>query len=142
MKRNFLDKFIKKFLKYKKYLIFFFINFFNFIFYFYKEPQQRLYFLPDPQGHGSFLPFFLNILNQFCFFDFIFTLFFFSTIVRFINTVIKSVFNLYNKFSNKRKASFLYSTKGSLWPYDLNPITPLNCSKYWIWDFQFWSISL
>ena len=41
------------------------------------------------------------------------------------------------KFSNKLNASFLYSTKGSLWPYDLKPITCLSCSKYCICIFQF-----
>ena len=55
----------------------------------------------------------------------------------FIKKVTILYFNLLNKFSNKAKASFLYSTKGSLCPKDLNPITCLSCSRYCICIFQF-----
>ena len=55
--------------------------------------------------------------------------------------VIRSYFSLFSKFSKRVYASFLYSTKGSLCPKDLKPMTCLNCSKYWICSFQFWSIN-
>ena len=80
-----------------------------------------------------FYQFFLKKVHQifiYFFFTFLFLLHHFSTIFKLNKILTKSFFNLLNKISKRVNASFLYSTKGSLCPYDLNPITCLNCSRY------------
>ena len=95
----------------------------------YTEPQQCLYFFPEPQGHFSFLPTFLlsdGISVCFSFFCSSFE----TTILRLSKNFITSFFIFSNNPSKRAKASFLNSDNGSFWPYDLKPITCLSCSKY------------
>ena len=99
-------------------------------------PWQYLNFLPDPQGHFSFLPTFFSNLSFEIFSLSSFCSSLLMTIFKFNRNFIKSFLIFSNKPSNKIKASFLNSDKGSFWPYCLRPITCLSCSRYCKCDLQ------
>ena len=88
------NRIIENFQKYKRvyfFVLLIFIATIGIITY-YKDPQQCLYFFPELQGQGSFLPIFFDAI--FSKFLLIFSLSFlsvFSTISRLIKTLIKSV---------------------------------------------------
>ena len=87
-------------------------------------------FLPEPQGHFSFLPTFFKSCDIFLK---VFSSFLLSSDIitfKFNSNFTTSLLIFASKPSNRTKASFLNSDNGSFWPYCLRPITCLNCSKY------------